>query len=1289
MNQGRFLQTCIDSVAQQDWENLEHIIVDGGSTDNSLEIIEKNRNSLSQVIVEADSGAADAINKGLAQATGDIVAWLNSDDFYLPNAFAKVAEAWEAEGSASFWFGNGVRADESGTVKSIFNPGLVVYDHRALVEGLDYILQPSTFVNAKVLKAVGYLNTSLRWGFDWDLWVRLAEYSAPRVINGILAASREWGGTLTSGGGFRRVEELRLLAEQHGKRAITHGSLRYLLDVVEQELARYPAVFDPSLASAVHDIHVNVVNDMDRRLGVDALGMPKGPEAMPAEPEEPVLLREEPGAVALSPIVARTPPERPRISIVTPSLNQGRFLQACIDSVAEQNWPDVEHIVIDGGSTDESIEVLARNKSALTLVLIEKDGGAAEAINKGLRLASGNIVAWLNADDFYLPGTFEKLARAWADNPGASFWFGNGIRVDEDGNKKSVFNPGRVNFDQRALVEGLDYILQPATFMNAATLREADLLNTGLRWGFDWDLWIRLAKLSPPYPIDDVLAASREWGGTLTSGGGLRRAAELRQLVEDQGGPPLTHGSMRYLVEAISREVAENPGIFNPSMSETLHLLRRQIDFDMRGTLRVDSLGLPRAMDESTEPLTIAVDLYPLFPGVSGGIVPWVKGVLREMARLYPMDRLIMFHRPGKPPIEIAGDNVHYIALHDDPKLFYADMTKRCATLSIDAVLRTYPQERHPRIPLSKHIFVIPDIQHEYLPEFHSKEAMTARRRAFGTALAAGGAAATLTEHSQKTLLDYPWTSAETDVFLMPAALPEELRIDPAPGDLPEKAKAFDRYFYMPANLWKHKNHRRLFEAFGKALGRLPANTGLVLTGSPDGWGETIAGFENLPIVHLGFLEHRQVAALFKNAEALVYFSLFEGFGMPLLEAFYHGTPVLCSNTTSLPEVGGDAMLACDPLDTDAMAGLMIQIVEDPDLRERLSVRAHERVNAYSWEMGAKALRAKAMALSQAAPVVSQDQPLVSIVMPTRNHAQFIRAAIDSVLQQDYPNIELLVRDGLSTDGTLDILRSYGERISWVSEKDAGQTDAINKGMLTAKGEILAYLNSDDILLPGAVSAVVAYLNAKRECDIVYGDAQYIDANGAVIGRYATARFSMARLMRDNCICQPATFWRRRIYERVGPFNDKLQTAMDYEYWLRAYNAGAVIYFRRGLLAQSRLHSDAKTIKMREKIFEEVFDICRTQGGYVSFSYMQGLWSYRLYESWFGGRLLRLAFPSLFNFFAMREFSKQIGTQHGRAAGRQYFRRSVFNAINRRFPPVATALRSAWRRMPRLRQLFI
>src|SRR5437016_13220935 len=138
--------------------------------------------------------------------------------------------------------------------------------------------------------------------------------------------------------------------------------------------------------------------------------------------------------------------------------------------------------------------------------------------------------------------------------------------------------------------------------------------------------------------------------------------------------------------------------------------------------------------------------------------------------------------------------------------------------------------------------------------------------------------------------------------------------------------------------------------------------------------------------------------------------------------------------------------------------------------------------------------------------------PLVSIVTPAYNQRRFLRRTIDSVLNQDYPRIEYFVFDGGSTDQSVDILQSYGARFFWVSQRDHGQSDAINQGLQRARGDILAYLNSDDILLPGAISKVVEHFRGHPDWDLLYGNAHTIDEDDRVLGEYPTAPSDFERL---------------------------------------------------------------------------------------------------------------------------------------------------------------------------------
>jgi len=225
--------------------------------------------------------------------------------------------------------------------------------------------------------------------------------------------------------------------------------------------------------------------------------------------------------------------------------------------------------------------------------------------------------------------------------------------------------------------------------------------------------------------------------------------------------------------------------------------------------------------------------------------------------------------------------------------------------------------------------------------------------------------------------------------------------------------------------------------------------------------------------------------------------------------------------------------------------------------------------------------------------------PLVSIVTPSFNQAKYLEATILSVLEQDYPHVEYIVVDGGSSDGSVAIIRQYQDQIAWwVSEPDKGQTAAINKGFSKAKGEILAWLNSDDTYQPGAISEVVEFFQTNSEIGLVYGDANFIDADGKVIGKFNAQQTSYQRLRRGGVyIPQQAAFWRADLWKQVGPLDPSFYFAMDYDLWVRLSGVSEIRYLPGYTWANFRLHDDAKTITADERCWPEMLRIHRRDGG--------------------------------------------------------------------------------------------
>ena len=223
----------------------------------------------------------------------------------------------------------------------------------------------------------------------------------------------------------------------------------------------------------------------------------------------------------------------PLVSVVIPSFQQARFLREAIDSVLSQSYGRIEVLVVDGGSTDGSVEVL-NGYGPRIWYRSRADGGQAQAINEGFRRSRGELLAWLNSDDFYYPGAVETAVAALTRHRDAALVYGEGNLVDERGALLGRF-PETVPFDLWRLLHVADYILQPTVFMRRDALFRSGLLDESLRWGFDWDLWIRLGQQRPLVHVPELLAASRLHGATKTATGGVPRLRELLRMLRAHG----------------------------------------------------------------------------------------------------------------------------------------------------------------------------------------------------------------------------------------------------------------------------------------------------------------------------------------------------------------------------------------------------------------------------------------------------------------------------------------------------------------------------------------------------------------------------------------------------------------------------------------------------------------------------------------------------------------------------------------------------------------------------------
>jgi glycosyltransferase involved in cell wall biosynthesis len=224
---------------------------------------------------------------------------------------------------------------------------------------------------------------------------------------------------------------------------------------------------------------------------------------------------------------------------------------------------------------------------------------------------------------------------------------------------------------------------------------------------------------------------------------------------------------------------------------------------------------------------------------------------------------------------------------------------------------------------------------------------------------------------------------------------------------------------------------------------------------------------------------------------------------------------------------------------------------------------------------------------------------LISVITPSFNQGNFIRRTIESVLSQGITDLEYIVMDGGSQDQTIEILKSYGDRLKWNSEPDGGTADALNKGLKAANGSVIGWLNSDDIYYAGGLRAALKFLAENPEVDVLYGDANHIDDQDRFIEKYPTEPWSWERLQQQCIISQPAAFFRRTVIDRFGLLDTRRPHCVDYEYWLRLSKSGARFFYLPVTLAATRLHANAKTVAFRRGCHADINDILRDHLGKV------------------------------------------------------------------------------------------
>lgn len=237
---------------------------------------------------------------------------------------------------------------------------------------------------------------------------------------------------------------------------------------------------------------------------------------------------------------------------------------------------------------------------------------------------------------------------------------------------------------------------------------------------------------------------------------------------------------------------------------------------------------------------------------------------------------------------------------------------------------------------------------------------------------------------------------------------------------------------------------------------------------------------------------------------------------------------------------------------------------------------------------------------------------MISIVTPCLNQGNFLKQCIDSLLTDRTTEYEHIIIDGGSTDKTLDVINNFNDLITWISEKDCGQADAVNKGFRIAQGDIFGWLNADDYYHPETLRFVNEYFENHPEVVFLYGDGMVVTADGTIIGLYPTEEFLLERLAYRGIICQPTAFWRRSLWEEIGPLDISLQYAMDHDFWIRTGKAlirhpeWQVTYIHQ-VFSYSRMHRHTKTMVGHREVLYEIIGVVKRNFGFIPFNWIYGI----------------------------------------------------------------------------------
>jgi glycosyltransferase involved in cell wall biosynthesis len=506
-NQGHFLPDTLESIFRQDYPDLEVVVIDGGSTDCSVDIIRSYAPRLKHWQSERDGGQSAAINAGVSHCTGDLVTWLNSDDFYWRDSLWVVGRAWAAHPGRGLYIGNGLRHDQR-TGKSIpFLPRHMALNRAALREGPDYLLQPSTFFLRQAWESVGGLDNNLRFCMDWDIFLRIVQCYPVVLINEFLGVSREYEETKTRSGKMTRSIEIIRMIQRHTQTEVTIGSVGYLLETLLSTMQGQQA---EKIREHINWSLVWTFKSFSQSFGEGCWS------PCHAEPQDDMYL---PFAGQAQPSRPVEGPPLPSFSVVIPARDERAALEQTLESVLHQDYSPLEVLVLDLESADGSDELLRRYAGRITALRCPGSLTTVQAVNRGLAAAQGEVLTWLQPGDLLAVGALRAAGEAFRGDPEREMVYGNAVFVDPQDRLTLVdMPPCRTGFwiGEHQTPQGVPVyaddvyqVPQPTLCFRRGVLDKFGPLNESYKHIFDYEFVIRLVRQARVHKLERTQALIR------------------------------------------------------------------------------------------------------------------------------------------------------------------------------------------------------------------------------------------------------------------------------------------------------------------------------------------------------------------------------------------------------------------------------------------------------------------------------------------------------------------------------------------------------------------------------------------------------------------------------------------------------------------------------------------------------------------------------------------------------------------------------------------------------------